>query len=103
MLGGRTRHRAPAGIEHTHVEAGRATGYRLPDTAKADDAKRRTVDIRPEQELGLPGAPTAGADVAVACDEMTGGGQQEREGKISGRLGQDARRVADGDRAGRGS
>ena len=40
-----------------------------------------------------------GADVAVALGQPPGGGHQQREGEVGGRVGQDARRVADRDAA----
>ena len=60
-------------------------------------AERRAVDIGAQQQHRTPRPPAAVADVAVALGQPSRGGHQQRPGQVGGRLGQDARRVADGD------
>src|SRR2546425_5920406 len=57
----------------------------------------------PVRSLGPQVFPLAGADVVHAFDHSPRRGHEEREGQVGGRLGQNARRVADRDAAlGRG-
>ena len=107
----RSRYVAPSGpvtssgsaldvvVQDPHPEPLGPPRDRLADPPEADDAERRAVDVRPEQQQRPPRLPAAGADVAIALGHAPGGGHQQRQGEVGGRLGQDARRVADGDAA----
>ena len=86
-------------VEDPHPEALRPSRQRLADPPEADDPERRAVDVGAEQQQRTPRLPVAVADVAVALGEPSGGGHQQRPGEVGGRLGQDARRVPDGDAA----
>ena len=82
-----------------HPEPLRPPRDRLADPPEADDPERRAVDVRSEQQQRPPRLPLAVADVPVALGQAPGRGHQERPGEVGGRLGQDARRVADSDPA----
>ena len=86
-------------VQDLHAEALRPARDGLPDPPEPDDADRRAMDVRPEQQQRTPRLPAAAADVAVALGQPAGGGHQQRPGEVGGRLGQDARRVADRDTA----
>ena len=100
-LGRRMRlgHCRPAGVEHAHAEARRTPRDGLPDLAEPDDAERRAVDVAPEQQARVPRAPAALPHQPLRLDDAAGAREHQREGEIGGRLGQHARRVADGDAA----
>ena len=89
------RQRLHVVVQDRHPEPARPPRHRLADPPEADDAERRAVDVRPEQQQRAPRLPAAVADVAVALGDAPRGGHQQRQGEVGGRLGQDARRVAD--------
>ena len=73
----------------------RSSGDGRADAPEADDADGGAVDVGAKHDLGSPGAPVAGADVAVALGDTTGSGEEEAEGEVGAGLGEDARRARD--------
>ncbi len=74
-------------------------GDRSPDAPQADNAERCAAHVVTEQRRRMPRDPFAVLDVADALDNPAGGCQQQGEGEVSGRLGEDAGCVADDDPA----
>ena len=76
----------------------------IADPAHADDAERAADQVLAEPAQRVPRLPAAFAGVLRALAEPAGRGDQQRDGDVGGRLGQDAGRVADADAAlGRGA
>jgi hypothetical protein len=84
-------------VEDGHPEAHRPAGDGLPDPPEADDADRRAVDVRPQQEHRAPGLPAAGPDVTITLGEPPPGGHEQGEGKVGGRVREDPWCVPDRD------
>ena len=89
-------------VEHAHREAVRAPGDGLADLAEADDPQRGVMQVAAEQQRRIPRLPPALAHKPIGFDDAARGREQEREREVGRGLGEDARRVADGDAAGRG-
>ncbi len=60
-------------------------------------AERGAVDVAAHQQVRRPGAPAAGAQVALRFGQPAGAGEEQGEGEVRGGLREDARRVADDD------
>src|SRR5262245_37817484 len=84
-------------VDDGYPEARGATRHRGADPAVADEAERRVVDISREVVEDRPARPAALPEIALGVGGEPGGGQDEEEGEVGGRLVEHARGVADGD------
>jgi hypothetical protein len=76
-------------------------GGGLADAAHADDAHGSPDQVLSQPTARLPGQPAPGAGVVAAFAHAAGGGQQEGDGDVGGRIGQHVGRVAHPHAAGR--
>ena len=81
-------------VHDAHAKSDGPSRDRAPDTAEADDAERRVVDVLAEILRHRPLRPTPGAEVALGFRGETGRREDEHEGEVGGGLAEDARRVA---------
>ena len=74
--------RAPPRVEHAQVEAASASRDGAPDAAEADDAERRAGHLLRDTSFRPRPGPAAGADEAVALDDLPARREDEREREI---------------------
>ena len=86
-------------VEHAHVEPARPARHGPADGAEANDAERRLMDILAEQERGSPTRPASFANGALGLGDAARGGEEQGEGEVRRRFGEDARGVRDDDAA----
>ena len=84
-------------IHDLHPEPERPLRDGLSDPPEPDDPDRGAVDVGPEEEHRPPGSPLTRPDMAIPLGEPARGSHQEREGKIRGRVREDAGRIPDRD------
>ncbi len=72
------------GGEDGHAEAARAPRDGASDLAEADDAEGRAEWVVTQKGRGGPRSPAASAGIAVAEDDVAGGGEEEGEGEVGG-------------------
>ena len=72
------------GGEHGHAEAGGSSGDGAADLAEADDTEGRAGGVGTEEGGRRPGSPATLARVAVAEDDVAGGGEKEGKGEVGG-------------------
>jgi hypothetical protein len=78
-------------VADLHVEAARATGDGLSDAAEADDAELHPVDALAQANRIGPGFPAAGPDEPIALGDAARCIEEQPEGEICRRLGDDGR------------
>ena len=96
LLDGR-RDTAAVVIVDRQAEGLGPAGDRLTDAAHADDAQPLSGDAPPQHPGGGPARPVAAGDHMGSLDHAPRHGENQRHGHVGGILGEDARRIGDGD------
>ena len=88
------RPRGTCGRNHVHREREGALCDRLADSSHADDPERRSRELGTQHELRIPGSPRTAKKGVAGLDDSPRRREQQREGEISGRVGQHTRCVS---------
>ena len=74
-------------VDHAHGEALPAPRHFRSDAAQSNQAKRGVMNVLPHEQERPPGFPLAGMHELVTFAYAAGRGHEQREGKVSGRVG----------------
>ena len=98
----RGRSRKFVRIDDLHAEAAPAPRDCLADAPEAGDAERAAGEITAQKAHHLPAVKAPLPNVTIRREHAPRSREQQREREVRGRVGQDARRVGNGDTVARG-